>query len=70
MGDVALASGREGAELRDHHDGAERIMRGVAQPHAGGVEPRELAGMARRGDYGPSSSEGTGMRLVAGIKTN
>ena len=52
MGDVALASGREGAELRDHHDGAERIMRGVAQLHAGGVEPRELAGMARRGDYG------------------
>jgi hypothetical protein len=34
MGDVALFGGREGAQLRDHHDEAQRAVWGATQPNA------------------------------------
>ena len=35
---LALARGRTRTQLRDHHHHAERTLRAVAQPHAGGLE--------------------------------
>ena len=35
MGDAALSGGREGAQLRDHHDDTKRDVRGAPQPDAG-----------------------------------
>src|SRR5271169_4608731 len=37
VGELALAGGREGTQLRDHDDDAERAMRGDPQPDAGGL---------------------------------
>src|ERR1700756_1370639 len=46
VGELALARGRMGAQLRDHHHHAERIMRGTSQPHAGGPEAGKLGRLA------------------------
>ena len=49
VGELALAGRRADPQLRDRHDGAERIVRRASQPHARGPEARGVAGMARRG---------------------
>src|SRR5262244_3372276 len=42
VGELAFAGRRMGAQFRDHHHHAERIMRGASQPHAGGPQARNL----------------------------
>jgi hypothetical protein len=49
VGELALAGRRIGAQLCHHHDRTERALRGAPQPHAGGVEARKLADLARGG---------------------
>src|SRR5215472_2059383 len=39
MGELALAGGRMGTELRHRDDGAECLVRRASQPHAGGTRP-------------------------------
>jgi hypothetical protein len=57
VGDVALAGGREGAQLLDRHHDAERAVRGAARSHAGRSEARSVAGVARRGAGGRAPAQ-------------
>ncbi len=45
--ELAVADGREAAQLRDHHHDPERAVRRAARPDASDPRARGLAGMAR-----------------------
>jgi SOS response associated peptidase (SRAP) len=48
MGKLALPGRRVGAQLRDYHHHAERIVRRASQPHARGAQTRYMVDLARR----------------------
>ncbi len=58
MGDLALVGGRKDPQFHDRHHRAEQIVRGAAQPDAGGPEAAGLAGLAWGTAGGCAASQG------------
>jgi len=63
VGELALARGREGAQLCDHHDETEWTVRRVARSDAGHSRSSELAGLAWEGAHRSSAAEGDARAL-------
>jgi hypothetical protein len=57
VGELALAGGTVGAQLRDRDHQAERALRGATQSNSGGPGTRGMAGLARRRDSGPAPTQ-------------
>jgi SOS response associated peptidase (SRAP) len=66
LGDVAITGGREGAQLRDHHDDAKRAVRGAPQSDAGSPEAGRVASLARGGARSPAAVESDARALSVG----
>src|ERR1700730_17081082 len=66
VGKLAFTGGRVGAQLRYHHNDAERAVRRTPQPDAGDPGASSLAGMVGRGTGRPGASKGPARSLSGG----